>query len=138
MGRLFLILDSFLSSTYIYLATIFWFAEFLLKNQFISLRGVPLYVICCFSLINFNIFSLYLIFLSLIKINNNFQFMFPLGFIQYGCFVLPQLECFLSHIREILSYNLKYFLWPFLCLSCPSGAPYNVNVGMINVVSEVS
>ena len=32
----------------------------------VNLTGIPLYVICCFSLAAFNIFSLYLIFDSLI------------------------------------------------------------------------
>ena len=43
--------------------------------------GVPLYVICCFSFPAFNIFSLYLIFDSLI---NMCLGMFLLGFILYG------------------------------------------------------
>ena len=45
------------------------------------IQGIPLYVICCFSLAAFNIFSLYLIFDSLIYMCLG---MFPLGFILYG------------------------------------------------------
>ena len=45
------------------------------------LMGIPLCVICCFSLAAFNIFSLYLIFDSLI---NMCLGMFLLGFILYG------------------------------------------------------
>ena len=45
------------------------------------LMGVPLYVICCFSLIVFNIFSLSLIFVNLITI---YLGVFLLGFILYG------------------------------------------------------
>ena len=43
--------------------------------------GIPLYVICCFPLAAFNIFSLYLIFDSLI---NMCLGVFLLGFILYG------------------------------------------------------
>ena len=43
--------------------------------------GIPLYVICCFSLAAFNIFSLTLIFFSLI---NMCRGMFLLGFILYA------------------------------------------------------
>ena len=35
----------------------------------VNLMGIPLYVICCFSLDAFNIFSLYLIFDSLINMS---------------------------------------------------------------------
>ena len=45
--------------------------------------GIPLYVICCFSLAAFNIFSLYLIFVSLI---NMCLAVFLLGFMLYGAF----------------------------------------------------
>ena len=53
-----------------------WPAEFLLKNQLINL-GISLYVICFFSLVAFNIFSLSLIFVNLITICLG---MFLLGF----------------------------------------------------------
>ena len=36
------------------------------ERSAVNLMGVPLYVICCFSIAAFNIFSLYLIFDSLI------------------------------------------------------------------------
>ena len=49
----------FLSS--LYSATPFWSAEFLWKNQLLTL-GIPLCIISCFSLAGFNIFSLCLIF----------------------------------------------------------------------------
>ena len=43
--------------------------------------------------------------------------------------MLPQLECFLSHIREVFSYNLfKYFVWPSLFFFWN---PYYVNVGTL-------
>ena len=46
-----------------------------------NLMGIPLYDICCFSLAAFNIFSLYLIFDSLISMCFG---VFLLGFIVYG------------------------------------------------------
>ena len=45
---------------------------------------------------------------------------------------------FLSRIREVFNYNLsKYFLSPFLFLFF-FWDPYNLNVGVFNVVPEVS
>ena len=98
--------------------------------------GVPLYVICHFYLVAFNIFSVSLIFVSLITVCLS---MFLLGFIlpRTLCF-LDLGDCFLSHVREVFSYYLlKYFLRSFLSLfsfwdSC------NVSVGVFNVVPEVS
>ena len=49
----------FLSS--LYSASPFWSAELLWKNQLLTL-GILLYIISCFSLAGFNIFSLCLIF----------------------------------------------------------------------------
>ena len=81
--------------------------------------GIPLYVICCFSLVAFNILSLSLIFVSLI---NMCLGLFLLVFIQYGTLsALPGLECFLSHFREvlgkflaILSFFLIYLIYFWL------------------------
>ena len=54
-----------------------------------------------------------------------------------GLSVLPGLD-FLSHVREVFNYNLfKYFLKPFLFLLF-FWDPYNSNVGLFNVVPEVS
>ena len=50
-------------------------------NSADKLTGVPLYVICCFCLVAFNIFSLSLILVSLI---NMYLRVFLLGFIFYG------------------------------------------------------
>ena len=102
----------------------------------VNLMGIPLYVICCFSLAAFNIFSLYLIFDSLI---NMCLGVFLLGFILYGTLCcLDLIDYFLSHIREVFNYNLfKYFLSPFLFLFF-FWDPYNLNVGAFNVVPEVS
>ena len=89
-----------------------------------NLMGIPLYTICCFSLAAFNIFSSCLIFVSLIN-------MFLLcGTLYFGYY-------FLSHVREVFDHNLfKYFLRPFVLLFFWD--PYNSNVGMFNIVSEVS
>ena len=51
------------------------------ERSAVNLMGIPLYVICCFSLVTFNIFSLYLIFDSLI---NMCLGVFLLGFILCG------------------------------------------------------
>ena len=59
----------------------FWPAEFLLKDQLLSVWGFPLYVTCCFSLAAFNILSLCLVFVSLISMCLG---MFLFGFILYG------------------------------------------------------
>ena len=58
----------------------FWPAEFLLKNQLITLWGFPCILFLCVSLAAFNIFSLNLIFVSLI---NMCLGAFLLGFILY-------------------------------------------------------
>ena len=82
--------------------------------------GIPLYVICCFSFVVFNILSLSLIFVSLITVC---LCVFLLGFILPGtmCFLVLG-DYFLSHIREVYSnYLFKYFLRSFL--SSPSGTP---------------
>ena len=106
------------------------------ERSAVNLMGIPLYVICCFSLAAFNIFSLYLIFDSLI---NMCLGVFLLGFILYGTLCcLDLIDYFLSHIREVFNYNLfKYFLSPFLFLFF-FWDPYNLNVGAFNVVPEVS
>ena len=51
------------------------------ERSAVNLLGIPLHAICCFSLAAFNIFSLYVIFHSLI---NMCLGMFLLGFILYG------------------------------------------------------
>ena len=99
--------------------------------------GVPLYVICCFSLVTFNNFSLSLIFVSLITVCLG---VFLLGFILPGTSLrfLDLIDYFLSHIREAFNYNLfKYFLNPFVFLFF-FWNPYNSNVGAFHVVPEVS
>ena len=82
------------------------------------------------------LFSLFLIFLSLINVNLG---MFLLGFILYGTLsFLVFSECFIFYVRNIFNSNLwKYFLRPFLSLFC-FWESCNVNVGSFNVVPEVS
>ena len=82
--------------------------------------GISFYAICCFSLAAFNIFSLSLIFVSLI---NMYLSMFLIGFILYGTLhSLDLSECFFSHVREVFNYDpFKYFLRPLLSLSSLSG-----------------
>ena len=54
-----------------------------------------------------------------------------------GFSVLPGLDYFLSHIKEVFKYNLfKYFLSPFLFLFFWD--PYISNVGVFNVVPDIS
>ena len=106
------------------------------EKSAVNIMGIPLYVICCFSLAAFNIFSLYLIFDSLI---NMCLGVFLLGFILCGtlCF-LDLIDYLLTHIREVFNYNLfKYFLSPFSFLFF-FWDPYNLNVGAFSVVPEVS
>ena len=106
------------------------------ERSAVNLMGIPLYVICCFCLATFNIFSLYLIFDSL---NNVCLAMFLFGLILYGTLrFLDLIDYFRSHVREVFNYHLlKYFLRPFLFLFFFWG-PCNSNVGAFNVISEVS
>ena len=97
--------------------------------------GVPLSVICHFSLAAFNNFSLSLIFANLITVCLGvFLPVYPvwdsLHFLDLGGY-------FLSHVREVFDYNLfKYFLGSFLSLFS-FWDPYNANVAF-NIVPEVS
>ena len=135
LGRVILVVGFSLSSLWIRPATPFWLAEFLLKDPLLTLWGFSC-VICCFSLAAFNIFSLYLIFDSLI---NMCQSVSPWIYsICDSLHFLDLIDDSLSHVREVFNYNLfKYFLRPFLFLFF-FWDPYNSNVGVFNVVSEVS
>ena len=83
--------------------------------------GIPLYVICCFSLAAFNICSLYLIFDSLSNMSWRVSpWIYP---VWDSLCSLDLTDYFLSHIREVFNYNLfKYFLSPFF-FSSSSGTP---------------
>ena len=106
------------------------------EKSAVNLMGVPLYIICHFSLFAFNNFSLSLTFANLITMCLG---VFLLGFILYGTVRFLDLGgYFLSHVREVLDYNLfKYFLGCFLSLFS-FWDPYNENVVVFNVVPEVS
>ena len=84
-----------------------------------NLMGVPLYVICNFSLVAFNILSLSLIFVSLITMCLG---VFLLGVILPGTVsFLDLVDYSFSHIREVSSYYLfRYFFGFSLSLSSPS------------------
>ena len=102
----------------------------------VNLRGVPLYVMCHFSLVAFNNFSLSLIFVNLITMCLS---VFLLGFILPGTLHFLDLGgYFLSHVREVFNYSIfKYFLRSFLS-PFSFWNPYNVHVVAFNVVPEVS
>ena len=97
--------------------------------------GVPLYVICHFSLADLNIFSLSLI--SFWQLDYCMPQCVPPWIYStwdFLCF-LDLVDYFLSHIKEIFSYYLfKYFLRSYFSLFFWD--PYNVNLGLFNVVPE--
>ena len=97
--------------------------------------GIPLCVICCFSLAAFNICSLCLIFVNLI---NMCLGVFRLGFILFGTLCFLDLgDYFLPHFRDVFNYYLlKYFL--MVCLFVFFWDSYDSNVGEFNIVLEVS
>ena len=90
------------------------------EKSAVNLIGVPLYVICHFSLVAFNNFSLPLIFVNLITMclsDVSFcvsPWVYPAW---YSLHFLDLGDYFLSHVREFFDYNLlKYFLGSFLSL----------------------
>ena len=75
-----------------------------------SLMGVPLYVICHFSLVAFSILSLSLIFVSLITMCLDVSCVYPSW--DFLCF-LDLVDYFFSCVWEVFSYYLfKYFSGP--------------------------
>ena len=97
-------------------------AEFVLKKSADNLTAVPLYVIFCFSLVAFNIFSLFLILVSLI---NMYIGVFLLGLILYG------IRC-TSGFERVIPFPcqgkfwllaLQIFSLPPFSLSPPFGTP---------------
>ena len=98
--------------------------------------GIPLCVICCFSLAAFNICSLYLIFVNLISMCLG---VFHLGFILFGTLWVswtwviisfPILGKFSTIISSsiFLVFLFVFFFWD----------SYDSNVGTFNIVPEVS
>ena len=99
--------------------------------------GIPLCVICCFSLAAFNICSFCLIFVNLINMCLGVvsPWVYPvwdsLGFLDLGDYFLP-------HFREIfIYYLLNYFLMVFLFVFFFWDS-YDSNVGAFNTVLDVS
>ena len=95
--------------------------------------GIPLCVICCFSLAAFNICSLCLIFVNLINmcLGGVSPWVYPvwdsLGFLDVGDYFLP-------HFREVFNYYfLKYFLMVYLFVFFFRDS-YDSNVGTFNIV----
>ena len=98
--------------------------------------GIPLYVICCFYLVAFNIFSLCLIFVSLINICLG---VFHLGFILFGTvwFSWTLVAIFFPTIRKFSTIISSNFLMPFLFIIFFLDS-YDLNVGAFYIVPEVS
>ena len=102
----------------------------------VSLMGIPLYIISCFSPIAFNCFlCVYISLVWLICLLACFSLgsscMGVSGFLDLGGY-------FLSHIREAFIYNLlKCFLIPFLFLFL-FWELYNFKFDALNVTPEVS
>ena len=97
---------------------------------------IPLCVLCSFSLADFNICSLHLIFDDLINICLG---VFCLGFILFGTLGFLNLGgYFLHHFRKNFNYYfLKYFLMSFLFVFFFWDA-YDQNVQAFNIPSKVS
>ena len=104
-------------------------------KSLINHMAFPLYVTSCFSLAAFNILSSCLISGNLISMCLN---MFLLGFILLGILCTSWTWLTISHAGEVFNYNLfKIFLSAFLILFS-IWDPYNSNVGVFNIVPEVS
>ena len=129
-----------------FLGTVIWavgFSHSLLawrvsiERSAVRLMGIPLYVICCFSLAAFNICSLCLIIVNLIDLCLG---VFCLGFIRVwdSLGFLGLCDYFLPHFSEVFNYYfLKYFLMVFLFVFF-FWEFYDSNVRVFNIVPEVS
>ena len=98
--------------------------------------GFPLYVTCCFSIAAFNILSLCLVFVSLIRMCLG---VFLLGFILYGTLCASWIWLVISFsmlVNFSTKLSLKIFSYPFFFSS--SETPYNSNVGSFDMAPEVS
>ena len=106
-----------------------------IERSAVIIMGMPLWVICCFSLTAFNICSLCVIFVNLINmcLGGVSPWVSPVwdswGFLELGSYFLP-------HFREVFSYYLlKYFLMAFLLVIFFCDA-YDSMVGVFNIVPE--
>ena len=93
--------------------------------------GIPLCIICCFSLAAFNICALCLIFDVLSNSPWVYRVWDSLGFLDLCNYFLP-------HFGEVFSYYLlKYFLTVFRFVLFFQDS-YDLNVGAFNIVPEIS
>ena len=95
-----------------------WPAEFLLKNQLITLWGCPYIFLDAFSLNAFSIFSLYLVFVSLINISLCI-FLLVFNLLWNSLHFLYLSDYFLSQVRNVFGF----FFFFFSCFSSFSGFP---------------
>ena len=108
-GRIILVIDFFFSSSTLNISSHSILAcRVSTEKSTGKCMGFPWYVICCFSLVAFNILSLCLIFVSLISMCLNvFLLVF---FFLYGTLnFLELIEYFLSHAGEVFNYNFQNF-----------------------------
>ena len=95
-----------------------------------SLMVIPLYVICCFSLVAFNSLSLTLYIRCL------WTPLFVLILYEIFC-ISCTCDCFLSHIREVFSGIISSNIFSGLSL-VSFWDPYNANISELAVVLKVS
>ena len=101
------------------------------EKSAVNFMGIPLYVICWFSLASFSNCSLCLIFVNLISVS--WPVPFWVYFVWDSLGFLDLAGHFLPYVREVFDYNLlKYFFMPFVFLLFFCN-PYNSNVGALNV-----
>ena len=97
-----------------------------IERSAVVLTGIPLWVICCFSLVAFNICSLCLIFVNLINMclavfRLGFILFGPLGFLGLGwLFPSPFYGNFQLLSPQVFSRGLSFclLLWGFLWFKC--------------------
>ena len=98
-----------------------------------SLMVIPLYVICCFSLVAFNSLSLIFVILYIRCLCTSLFVLVLYGIlcISWTC------DCFLSHIRAVFSGIISSSIFSGLSL-VSFWDPYNANISELAVVLKVS
>ena len=99
-----------------------------------NLTAILSYVICCFSLVAFKVFSLIFVHLIMMCLG-----VFPplVGPLWYSLHFLNLYDCFLFHVRGVFSCHLfNIFSSPISLF--PFWDPYNVNVAAFGGVTVVS